>query len=66
MAEVVVLESRERVLAGILVTAAAYFLFSAQDASIKLLVAGMTVWQIMFVRSLTVLLAGGAIGGRRL
>ncbi|PBC11418.1 DMT family transporter [Mesorhizobium sp. WSM3859] len=66
MAEVVVLESRERVLAGILFTAAAYFLFSAQDASIKLLVAGMTVWQIMFVRSITVLLACGAIGGKRL
>jgi len=66
MADVVVLESRERVLAGILFTAAAYFLFSAQDASIKLLVAGMTVWQIMFVRSITVLVACGAIGGRRL
>ncbi|MDG4878037.1 DMT family transporter [Mesorhizobium sp. WSM4935] len=66
MADVVILESRERVLAGILFTAAAYFLFSAQDASIKLLVAGMTVWQIMFVRSITVLLACGAIGGKRL
>ena len=66
MADVVVFESRERVLAGILFTAAAYFLFSAQDASIKLLVAGMTVWQIMFVRSITVLVACGAIGGRRL
>ncbi|WP_027165521.1 DMT family transporter [Mesorhizobium sp. WSM3224] len=66
MADVVVLESRERVLAGILFTAAAYFLFSAQDASIKLLVAGMTVWQIMFVRSITVLVACGAIGGKRL
>ncbi|OHV86902.1 DMT family transporter [Mesorhizobium sp. ORS 3428] len=66
MADVVLLESRERVLAGILFTAAAYFLFSAQDASIKLLVAGMTVWQIMFFRSVTVLAACGAIGGRKL
>ncbi|PBB93341.1 EamA family transporter [Mesorhizobium sp. WSM3864] len=66
MADVVVLESRERVLAGILFTAAAYFLFSAQDASIKLLVAGMTVWQIMFFRSVTILAACGAIGGRTL
>lgn len=66
MADLVVLESRERVLAGILFTAAAYFLFSAQDASIKLLVAGMTVWQIMFARSITVLVACGAIGGKRL
>lgn len=66
MADVVILESRERVLAGILFTAAAYFLFSAQDASIKLLVAGMTVWQIMFFRSVTVLAACGAIGRRTL
>ncbi|MDX8501449.1 DMT family transporter [Mesorhizobium sp. VK4C] len=66
MADVVILESRERVLAGILITAAAYFLFSAQDASIKLLVAGMSVWQIMFCRSITVLVACGAIGGRKL
>ncbi|TIN12717.1 MAG: DMT family transporter [Mesorhizobium sp.] len=66
MADVVVLESRERVLAGILFTAAAYFLFSTQDASIKLLVAGMTVWQIMFFRSVTVLAACGAIGRRTL
>ncbi|NUS22571.1 MAG: DMT family transporter [Mesorhizobium sp.] len=66
MADVIVLESRERVLAGILFTAAAYFLFSAQDASIKLLVAGMTVWQIMFFRSITVLVACGAIGGKQL
>ncbi|MDG4883788.1 DMT family transporter [Mesorhizobium sp. WSM4884] len=66
MVDVVVLESRERVLAGILITAGAYFLFSAQDASIKLLVAGMTVWQIMFFRSITVLAACGAIGGRKL
>ena len=38
MADVAILETRERVLAGILLTGAAYFLFSAQDASIKLLV----------------------------
>jgi len=66
MVDVVVLESRERVLAGILITAGAYFLFSAQDASIKLLVAGISMWQIMFFRSITVLAACGAIGGRKL
>jgi len=54
------------VLAGILFTAVAYFLFSAQDASIKLLVVGMSVWQIMFFRSVTVLVACGAIGGKKL
>ncbi|TIO07500.1 DMT family transporter [Mesorhizobium sp.] len=66
MADIAILETRERVLAGILFTGAAYFLFSAQDASIKLLVASMTVWQIMFFRSMTILVACAAIGGRRL
>ncbi|TIW65818.1 MAG: hypothetical protein E5V60_14790, partial [Mesorhizobium sp.] len=36
------------VLAAILLTGGAYFLFSALDAAIKLLVAGVSVWQIMF------------------
>jgi drug/metabolite transporter (DMT)-like permease len=66
MADIAILETRERVLAGILFTGAAYFLFSTQDASIKLLVAGMTVWQIMFFRSITILVGCAAIGGRRL
>ncbi|PSH60809.1 DMT family transporter [Phyllobacterium sophorae] len=66
MADVVILGDRERVLAGILFTAAAYFLFSGQDASIKLLVVGMTVWQIMVCRSIIILAACGAIGGRKL
>ncbi|UDL91457.1 DMT family transporter [Mesorhizobium sp. PAMC28654] len=66
MADIAILETRERVLAGILFTGAAYFLFSTQDASIKLLVVGMTVWQIMFFRSITILVACAAIGGRRL
>ncbi|TJW60352.1 MAG: EamA/RhaT family transporter, partial [Mesorhizobium sp.] len=55
MADVAILESRERVLAAILLTGGAYFLFSAQDAAIKLLVAGVSVWQIMFFRSITIL-----------
>ncbi|MCA0026248.1 MULTISPECIES: DMT family transporter [unclassified Mesorhizobium] len=66
MADVAILETRERVLAGILLTGAAYLLFSTQDASIKLLVAGMSVWQIMFFRSITILTACAAIGGRHL
>lgn len=66
MADVVVLESREKVLTGILLTGVAYFLFSAQDASIKLLVVGLTVWQIMFFRSVAILIGSVAIGGRRL
>ncbi|CCV12708.1 DMT family transporter [Mesorhizobium sp. STM 4661] len=66
MADIAILETRERVLAGILLTGAAYLLFSMQDASIKLLVAAITVWQIMFFRSVSILVACAAIGGRRL
>lgn len=66
MADIAILETRERVLAGILFTGAAYFLFSTQDASIKLLVSSTAVWQIMFVRSIIILAASAAIGGRRL
>jgi drug/metabolite transporter (DMT)-like permease len=66
MADIAILETRERVLAGILFTGAAYFLFSTQDAAIKLLVVGLSVWQIMFFRSITVLAGCAAIGGRKL
>ena len=66
MADVAILDSRERVLAGILLTGGAYFLFSAQDAAIKLLVVGISVWQIMFFRSITVLAGCVAIGGPRI
>ena len=65
MADIAILESRERVLAGILFTGGAYFLFSTQDAAIKLLVVGVSVWQIMFFRSITVLAGCAVIGGRR-
>lgn len=66
MADIAIVDTRERVFAGILLTGAAYFLFSAQDASIKLLVAGLTVWQIMFFRSVAILIGSVAIGRRRL
>ncbi|WP_192181280.1 DMT family transporter [Mesorhizobium amorphae] len=65
MADIAILETRERVLAGILFTGGAYFLFSTQDAAIKLLVVGISVWQIMFFRSITVLAGCAVIGGRR-
>ncbi|ESZ57182.1 DMT family transporter [Mesorhizobium sp. L103C131B0] len=63
MADIAILETRERVLAGILFTGCAYFLFSTQDAAIKLLVVGISVWQIMFFRSIAVLIGCAAIGG---
>ena len=65
MADIAILETRERVLAGILFTGGAYFLFSTQDAAIKLLVVGISVWQIMLFRSITVLAGCAVIGGRR-
>jgi drug/metabolite transporter (DMT)-like permease len=66
MADVAILDTRERVYAGIVLTSLAYFLFSLQDASIKLLVTAITVWQILFFRSATVLAACAVIGGRKL
>ncbi|MBL8581254.1 MAG: DMT family transporter [Rhizobiaceae bacterium] len=53
----------ERIYSGVLLTSLAYLLFSSQDAAIKLLVAGMSVWQIMFFRSVTVLVGAGLFGG---
>lgn len=50
------------VLAGVLSTVAAYFLFSLQDASVKWLVVSMPVIQILFVRSVTILAICVVIG----
>jgi drug/metabolite transporter (DMT)-like permease len=51
---------------GILLTSFAYFLFSLQDASVKWLVVGLPVWQILFVRSITIFSLCLALGGRPL
>ncbi|PSJ61253.1 DMT family transporter [Pseudaminobacter soli (ex Li et al. 2025)] len=66
MANAVIVDTRERIYAGIFFTGIAYFLFSAQDASIKLLVTGLSVWQILFFRSATILAGALAVGGRKL
>lgn len=66
MASAVILNTRERIFTGIFLTSIAYFLFSMQDASIKLLVTGYSVWQILFFRSVTILVGCMAIGGRGL
>jgi len=50
MATAAILDTRERVYAGIVLTSLAYLLFSVQDASIKLLVTAITIWQILFFR----------------
>jgi drug/metabolite transporter (DMT)-like permease len=66
MANAAVFDTREKVLAGIMLTSLAYFLFSTQDAVIKLLVSGITVWQIMFFRSAIILVGAGCVGGPKL
>ncbi len=47
---------------GILLTSLAYFLFTGHDVTIKLLVETLPVWQILFMRSLTILVACFAVG----
>lgn len=66
MTDVVLSDTRDKVLAGILLTSLAYLLFSLQDASIKLLVTTATVWQILFIRSATILVGCLATGGSQL
>ena len=63
MADAAIADTRERVLSGIVLTSIAYLLFSAQDASIKLLVTGISVWQILFLRSTFILAGCAAVGG---
>lgn len=62
----VTLDSRERIYAGILLTGFSYFLFTVHDAGVKLLVASIPVWQVLFFRSLTILTGCLLIGGRPL
>src|ERR1044072_4378013 len=50
------------VLIGVISTICAYFMFSLQDASVKWLVVGQPVVQILFVRSLTILMICIATG----
>jgi len=52
------------VLSGILLTMFSYFLFTLQDASVKWLVVALPVWQILFVRSVTIFAICVAIGRR--
>lgn len=59
-------DAQRTVLAGIALTMAAYFCFSLNDAMTKLLVVGVTVWQILFFRSLSILLMVLTLGRGRL
>ncbi|TKT81335.1 DMT family transporter [Aquamicrobium sp. LC103] len=60
------IDTGEKIMAGILLTSFAYFLFSVHDAVVKLLVVSVSVWQVMFFRSTTILVGCGLIGGRKL
>jgi drug/metabolite transporter (DMT)-like permease len=50
---------------GILLVSLSYFIFSSHDAVIKLLVETVSVWQVLFFRSVTVFVCCLAIGGRK-
>lgn len=55
---------KSSIASGILFVSASYFLFTLHDAVIKLLVVDVSVWQIIFFRSLGILAACFIIGGR--
>lgn len=59
-------ELRAKILAGIALTSLAYFLFTVHDAVIKTMVVSYAVWQILFFRSLTILIGCLLLGGRPL
>ncbi|MBL0372130.1 DMT family transporter [Rhizobium sp. KVB221] len=50
------------VLSGVILTSFSYFLFSLQDAAVKLLVVGLPVFQILFIRSVVIFCICLAIG----
>lgn len=66
MSQAVVADPSRQVFIGILLTSVAYMFFSGQDAAIKLLVASLSVWQVLFFRSVVILTGCLAIGGPRL
>jgi drug/metabolite transporter (DMT)-like permease len=53
---------QDRVVSGIYLTIAAFFTFALQDAMIKWLVASLTVWQVLFVRSITIVAIATILG----
>ncbi len=56
-------DARRRIFSGIALTSLAYLLFTTHDAGIKFLVASYAVWQILFFRSVTILVGCTLIGG---
>ena len=56
----------DRVLSGIGLGVAAYFMFSTHDAANKYLAATLPVWQVLFFRSITIVIGSLLIGRRSL
>lgn len=56
----------DRVMAGLGLGVMAYALFSVHDATNKYLVASLPVWQVLFFRSVTIVIVCLAIGRRKL
>jgi drug/metabolite transporter (DMT)-like permease len=54
------------VLSGVLLTIGSYFLFSLQDAAVKLLVTNLPVFQILFIRSVVIFCSCVLIGRKQL
>lgn len=63
MTDIAMADTRDRVMAGILLTSVGYFLFTLHDAVVKLLVVGFAVSQVLFFRSLVIILCCTAVGG---
>jgi drug/metabolite transporter (DMT)-like permease len=57
--------SRQSVVSGAVLTLLAWFVFSFHDASVKLLVASLSAWQVLFTRSLVIVGACVCIGAGR-
>lgn len=60
-----IIQDEEKLISGIILSVAAYFLFTVHDAVIKILVTSFAVWQVMSIRSATILVCCGLIGGTR-
>lgn len=57
---------RSSIVGGVVLISTSYLLFTVHDAVVKLLVADFSVWQIIFVRSVTIVVGCLLVGGRSL
>ncbi len=59
-------DTRDKIYLGILFASFAYFFFTVHDAAVKMLVAAIPVWQVLFFRSVTILTGCALHGGRQI